>query len=278
MFLKKYDFSGIRLRIESESELPDTPYTAAFTYDGEDFDYSTELSIVPELPELPISYREGDAIIFTKRLDAGTAPLARPFMRSSFTPGHCRFEIAQRDAVGLNAAILLTNMPVHHAFSENGAFVLHASYIVYNGEAILFSAPCNTGKSTQAELWRQFKNAEIINGDRCLLRLDHKNGRVTAGGVHYCGTSRICRNVTAPVRAIVLLSQAKYNRVSAAGGGEAARALFREASYIAHIGSDAAVTAALAADVASAVSVLRLECLPDEGAVNELHNFLYGGK
>lgn len=39
----------------------------------------------------------------------------------------------------------------------NFAAVLHASLICVNSQAILFTAPCGTGKSTQAALWEKYE-------------------------------------------------------------------------------------------------------------------------
>lgn len=56
------------------------------------------------------------------------------------------------------------------------AFVLHSSYIIKDDEAILFTAPSGTGKSTQAELWKKYNNAIIVNGDRTLIKKKTTNG------------------------------------------------------------------------------------------------------
>ena len=40
----------------------------------------------------------------------------------------------------------------------------------YKGKAIAFSGPSGVGKSTQAEIWKQCFQADILNGDRALLR------------------------------------------------------------------------------------------------------------
>ena len=88
--------------------------------------------------------------------------------------------------------------------------VLHSAYIVASaGKAILFSGPSGVGKSTQAALWERCAGARVVNGDRALVDV----GKKTANGIFYSGTSGISENVTAPVRAIVLLGQGSENRV-----------------------------------------------------------------
>lgn len=94
---------------------------------------------------------------------------------------------------------------------EQGALVLHTAFMVYRGQAVLFSAPSGTGKSTQADLWEKYRGSRTVNGDRCLLR--KKNGIWQAEGWPVCGSSNICNTGSWPVRAIVMLSQAQENSV-----------------------------------------------------------------
>lgn len=95
--------------------------------------------------------------------------------------------------------------------SEHGLFILHASLIRTRRGAVLFTAPSGTGKSTQADLWKKYRGAEIINGDRSGV---WKNGNTwMAGGVPWCGTSGIMKNKTMPLLAIVILRQGLENEV-----------------------------------------------------------------
>lgn len=41
----------------------------------------------------------------------------------------------------------------------------HSSLIDYQGRGLMFLGPSGIGKTTQAELWNQYRNALIINGD-----------------------------------------------------------------------------------------------------------------
>lgn len=49
-------------------------------------------------------------------------------------------------------------------------FQLHASAVVVDGKAYLFSAPSGTGKSTHAEKWCRLFGAEYLNDDKPALR------------------------------------------------------------------------------------------------------------
>ena len=91
------------------------------------------------------------------------------------------------------------------------SMILHCAYLRHGKEAILFSAPSGTGKTTQATLWEKYRQSETINGDRALLR--KIDGQWYACGWPVCGTSGICQNKEMPIRAIVMLSQGKENHV-----------------------------------------------------------------
>lgn len=104
---------------------------------------------------------------------------------------------------------LINCLALEKTMSEYGKFILHSSYIETPKGAVLFTAPSGTGKSTQAELWNQYRGTEIINGDRAGI---WKDGNVwMAGGVPWCGTSGIMKNKIMPLRAIVILKQATKN-------------------------------------------------------------------
>lgn len=94
---------------------------------------------------------------------------------------------------------------------KNHALILHSAYMCRSDKAILFSAPSETGKSTQADLWERYRQTRTINGDRSLL-VREADGWY-AYGWPVCGSSAICHNETYPIYAIVMLYQSKTNEV-----------------------------------------------------------------
>ena len=89
--------------------------------------------------------------------------------------------------------------------------IFHCAYLDKgNKEAILFSAPSGTGKSTQAGLWEKYRpGARQINGDKALLQ--KVDGVWMARSWPVCGSSEICRIQDTKIKAIVMLSQDKVN-------------------------------------------------------------------
>ena len=143
--------------------------------------------------------------------------------------------------------------------------LLHASLIKFDGNAIAFAGPSGIGKSTQANLWQQHLGAQIINGDRAVLRKTADGW--FAYGSPYAGTSGIYKNDSAPLSAIVFLSQAEENHLQTLNPTEAFRHLYPELSI--HHWDKQFVTQAtdIALSLLADVPVYWLQCRPDQSAV-----------
>lgn len=153
-----------------------------------------------------------------------------------------------------------------------GASVFHASVVDCGGAAILFTAPCGTGKSTQADLWKKFRNADIINGDKALIY--EKNGEFFVSGIPFSGSSSICKNRILPVKAVVRLAQAKENTAERLRGMNAYKAVY-EGCYHSKWSAEYNNATSLAAEkFALGVPVVSFACLPDESAVDYLEKFI----
>ena len=147
---------------------------------------------------------------------------------------------------------------------QHDALLLHASLIKYHGNAIAFSGPSGIGKSTHANIWNTHLGAEIINGDRAILR-GAGNGW-TAYGSPYAGTSGIYKNAHAPLNALIVLRQAEENRLQRLSSGEAFRYLYPEVS-IHHWDSTFVERATgLCLQLLAQIPVYLLECRPEESA------------
>ena len=90
---------------------------------------------------------------------------------------------------------------------QRGVFTLHSAAVQTRFGAILFCGRSGIGKSTQANLWKEYENALILNGDRCAVGF--VDGAANAFGLPFCGTSGICLNFSLPIAAIISLGQAR---------------------------------------------------------------------
>lgn len=153
-----------------------------------------------------------------------------------------------------------------------GRIVVHASAVIYGGEAYLFSAPSGGGKSTQADIWHDKRGAEILNGDKVILRPTH--GGVIAYGSPIAGSSGIYVNNSAPVRAICMIDKAKHNRAERLDSRKAFLLLYSETVKSEW---DREFNMKLLDQVGSIVNktnLIRFSCLPDETAADYLLKYL----
>ena len=142
---------------------------------------------------------------------------------------------------------------------------LHASLVEKDGFGVIFLGPSGMGKSTQAKLWQQYLGADFLIGDRPGLR--RIDGRWIAFGMPWDGKDTIRRQVSAPVRALVWLSQAKENRIEPMNLLQAMQVMLKQAMM--PVWDDRAMDGATAmmGALARDVPMYHLQCLPDEAAV-----------
>ena len=178
------------------------------------------------------------------------------------------------DKVGgrISYRTVLNSLEAEHLIARNGGFVFHCSYIEWNGRAILFTAPSGTGKSTQAELWKDLRGAEIINGDRAAVRI--ADGRVMAEGIPFSGSSAYCRSRSLPLAAVVYLGQAPVTSIRRMRGYESFARIWEGCSVNTWDREDVELVSAAVKRLAESVPVYHLPCTPDESAVMALENAL----
>ena len=165
---------------------------------------------------------------------------------------------------------------IEHTLCKHKTFMLHSSYINYNGDAILFSGPSGIGKSTQADLWQDFESAEIINGDRTAIS---KNlGNWHAYGLPFAGSSKIYKNKTLPIKAVVILKQGKENCIRKAKPMEAFKALYSEITVNSWNKKDVETIIELVENFIKEVPIYVLSCLPNKGAVDLLKKEIERGE
>lgn len=160
---------------------------------------------------------------------------------------------------------IINHLGLETLMRVNGGLLLHSSLICWKGKGILFTAPSGTGKSTQAGLWEKYESAEILNGDRAALRC--LEGNWYAYGLPYAGSSGIYKNENAPVSAIIVLRQAKENKIRKLMPAEAFFYLYSEITI--HRWDKEFVEEAWNTifKLLGTVPIYMLECLPDYGAV-----------
>ncbi len=150
--------------------------------------------------------------------------------------------------------------------------IFHASYVDLGEAALLFTAPPGTGKSTQADLWYKHMNTEIINGDKVLLYADD-NGSY-AHGLPFSGSSKICKNRSLKIKAIVRLGQAPENKIRRLKGLEAYKAVFEGCYQSMWSDKLSENISSLVEKTVKTTPIFWFDCVPDKTAVQMLESEL----
>lgn len=171
-----------------------------------------------------------------------------------------------------NIDYLISRLNIQSMLLLSRILILHSSFIIHNNQSILFTAPSGVGKSTQASLWEKYKGAEIINGDRSAIGT--RDGEYFAYGLPFCGSSNICKNKEAPLKAIVALKQAKENSVKKLSKMEAFKILLGQVAINRWNKKDMELAMNLIEKLIEKVPVVILSCRPDEEATDVLNDYL----
>lgn len=157
-----------------------------------------------------------------------------------------------------------------------GRLLIHASGVIYNGKAYVFSAPSGTGKSTQARLWNEHKNADTINGDKIVLGFE--NEKLIAYGSPTAGTSGIFNNVCAEVEDIFMLEQGAENHLEGLKKRDAMIALYSQAIKSSFDEQYNISVLNLIEKIIDTTGIYKFKCLPDKSAVDYILDYKKGGK
>lgn len=153
----------------------------------------------------------------------------------------------------------------------------HASLIdTKDCGGVLFLGPSGVGKTTQAKLWRQYRGADILSGDKAFLTLNESGDGVTAHCSPWKGNSGFCINRSVPLGGIVVLEQAETNTIRRLDEMEVL------AEYLSHLFLPAwdsrctDMVMDMIGGMIPLVPMYRLACRPDEDAVALTRRTLFG--
>ena len=154
------------------------------------------------------------------------------------------------------------------------ALLLHSSVVKIDGKTILFSGPSGVGKSTQALLWKKYMNAQILNGDRCIVR--RIDNQFYGCGSPWAGTSGIYNQEMAPIAGIIFLKQGNKNMIKPLLKKSFLR-LYEQSIINAWDRLFVEKISLLIGDMINDIPVYELECMPDEEAVKLTYETLVNG-
>ena len=268
-----YSICGKTISIESPLPLTEHENFSIFAVDEGASDIKITYHVAENLPATPVNTKttpvgalvswEGDRIF--RHAPMGTAEGALSCYKATDTSQSDVYFTNQSYGVMSDFRYMWHSVSLGQLFLPFKILLFHASYISTKAGAILFTAPCGTGKSTQAGLWQQFMGAEVINGDKAGVSVDESGAY--AHGLPFCGTSGICKNKSMPLKAIVVLGQAPENKITPITGVSAIQSLLSNLylDFVAPGETQQCVDVII--DLLSKVPVYSLQCTPDEDAV-----------
>lgn len=165
----------------------------------------------------------------------------------------------------------LESLAVYRKISEylvhRDILLFHCSAIMVDGQALLFTAPSGTGKSTHAGIWRKVYGDRVtmINDDKPLIKVDSTGS--TVYGTPWCGKHGRQNNISAPVKAVFVLSRGDSNKVHRITKGESFP-IFLNQTYRSKAEDSMRRTLSLVNTFSSSVSIYSLQCnMEDEAAI-----------
>lgn len=153
---------------------------------------------------------------------------------------------------------------------------IHSALIEYQGVAFAVCAPSGVGKTTHARLWRDEKNALILNGDRTVCK--KVDDQWIAYGTPWSGTSGEQINRQAPLKAVVVLKRSEENKVQKLSAMDAFREIFPQLMYPSWNQELTGIIMDILNQLLEDMPVYCLYCRPDREAVEVLEREIYKEK
>lgn len=174
-----------------------------------------------------------------------------------------------------NISILLLQIFRLHAVQRH-MIQFHSSLIDYQGHGLMFLGPSGIGKTTQAELWNQYRDALIINGD--IVFVQETEEAFLGWGTPWHGSSPYCENTNVPVEALIILKQAPENSIRKLEGFEKVTAVSNSVFYPRWLENGMELCLETLDHLLSKLPVYELSCRPDEEAVDLTEKTIFGGE
>lgn len=273
---KKLYFSvgDIKIGLSSDFSLRLLEGTASFRCDERAPDIFVDVIAVDMLPAAPDVFC-GDDGIFRYYRDSEyyyeEAKMGKDgaVSQAVYAPDFSRVELYVNEGAFPNvvrtADKVLQLLPMRQLLAHYQAFLLHSSRIAVCGKAVLFTAPSQTGKTTQARLWSFFEHAEMVGNDRTILRKN--DNEFNTYGYPVDGSSPIYCNKRLPLGAIVVLCQGIENHIQRLPVSQALKCLIEQTAMDSWNIDERMTIQQLWLDLLEVYPVYRLTCRPDRDAV-----------
>lgn len=265
------EFGGVRFRFDSDCDIIVEKIMAPFFF-ADDGVTDVNVRLIHDFSRAPLPtgprvgedllleyYREGDRLTCLTKGSAGRV-VACCVYDGQYRDMTCwlNFPVGSpADSLGS----VLRMLPLRRTLLMRGVLFLHASQVALGDTGVLFTAPSGTGKTTQARLWKRFREAQILCNDRTLT-----DGRRT-WGFPMDGSEPVRSAERRKLGAVVILEQAPENRLRRLGPREAIPRLMSQLVLDVWDPEAQAMACGLLLELMKCKPVYLLACTADEAAV-----------
>lgn len=169
-----------------------------------------------------------------------------------------------------NAEYMGTGALFARELLKYGGVYLHASAVVLDGNAYLFSANSGVGKSTHAAKWRRLFGATCLNDDKPVLR--KVDGRWFAYGTPWSGKHDLSSPEGAPLKAIAFVKRGEENSIKPMETKEAIGYFMSQSLWRLENSESVDVQLALLENILQNIPIWELICRDDDEAAYVAHN------
>lgn len=203
---------------------PDPPWDLFECPPAQVFDIDIEAAVVNRLPDLPHGdllfdsnhglwklYEAGDHFYFESLHTKHLHPFIRALISKDYTKAQAFIlPTRYRGKRGWSPAQIIN--PIGEFclltwLARRGAFMLHASGIVLESGAWVFSGPSGAGKTTLAELFSQ-SALKRLSDETILIRQSEDGNNFIAYGTPWLGEGHVASNEKAPLRSLCFIRHA----------------------------------------------------------------------
>ena len=174
-----------------------------------------------------------------------------------------------------NAEYMGTGALFARELLKHGGVYLHASAVVLDGNAYLFSANSGVGKSTHAAKWRRLFGATCLNDDKPVLR--KVDGRWFAYGTPWSGKHDLSSPEGAPLKAIAFVKRGEENSIKPMETKEAIAYFMSQSLWRLGTSESMDVQLSLLENILQNIPIWELTCRDDDEAAYVAHNAMVKG-
>lgn len=163
------------------------------------------------------------------------------------------------------------------AAATQGLVSLHSSCLKINKKSVCLTANSGMGKSTRAQSWVNANGAELISGDRPVIKTG-AGGAVFACGAPWDGKEQVFVNDSVPLEAVCDIRRGDFVRIRKLSSNQARRVLMQQCFIPMWDTAAAASVMATVSVLSRKIAVYRAVCGPDEESARIMKEIIFKQK